>query len=40
MDEYHLNNEDWDTLVELGAGDKRHDAVMKKISAVTKTSKV
>jgi replication factor C subunit 1 len=38
MDEYYLNKEDWDTLVELGVGDKKDDAVTKKISAATKTS--
>lgn len=38
MDEYYLNKEDWDTIVELGVGDKKDDLVLKKISAPTKTS--
>ncbi len=38
MDEYFLNREDWDTLVELGLDDFREDLVLKKISTATKTA--
>ena len=30
MDDYFLNREDWDTVVELGVGDRREDFVLKK----------
>ena len=38
MDEYYLSKEDWDTIVELGVGDKKDDVVLKKITAATKSS--
>ncbi|OSD01923.1 DNA replication factor C, large subunit [Trametes coccinea BRFM310] len=38
MDEYFLTREDWDTIVELGVGDRSDAIVMKKISTNTKTS--
>lgn len=38
MDDYFLNREDWDTLVELGLGDYKDDIVLKKISAATKSA--
>ena len=38
MDEYYLSREDWDTLVELGLGEQRDDAVLKKIATATKTA--
>lgn len=38
MDDYFLNREDWDTLVELGLGEFKDDVVLKKISTATKTA--
>lgn len=38
MDEYYISRDDWDTLVELGVDDHKDDAILKKISAATKTS--
>ncbi|KAI8984816.1 replication factor RFC1 C terminal domain-containing protein [Trametes punicea] len=38
MDEYFLMREDWDTIVELGVGDRSDAVVTKKISTATKTS--
>ncbi|CDO76341.1 hypothetical protein BN946_scf185011.g5 [Trametes cinnabarina] len=38
MDEYFLTREDWDTIVELGVGDRSDAIVTKKISTATKTS--
>ncbi|KAI0637521.1 replication factor RFC1 C terminal domain-containing protein [Trametes polyzona] len=38
MDEYFLTREDWDTIVELGVGDRADTIVTKKISTATKTS--
>ncbi|KAI0709836.1 DNA replication factor C, large subunit [Earliella scabrosa] len=38
MDEYLLCREDWDTIVELGVGDKSESLVTKKISTATKTA--
>ena len=38
MDEYYLSKEDWDTIVELGAGDRRYELVLKKIAPATKTA--
>ncbi|KAL4241253.1 Replication factor C subunit 1 [Abortiporus biennis] len=38
MDEYYLNREDWDTIVELGVDEYRDEIVLKKIPAVTKTA--
>lgn len=38
MDDYFLNREDWDTLVELGLGDYKDDIVLKKITAATKSA--
>ncbi|KAI0092881.1 DNA replication factor C, large subunit [Irpex rosettiformis] len=38
MDEYFLNREDWDALVELGLDEYRDDLILKKISTATKTA--
>ncbi len=38
MDDYFVNREDWDTIVELGVDEHRDDHVLKKISTATKTS--
>ena len=38
MDDYFLNREDWDTLIELGLDDYRDDIILKKISTATKTA--
>lgn len=38
MDDYYLNREDWDTLVELGLDEYKDDLVLKKISTATKTA--
>ena len=38
MDQYYLTKDDWDALVELGVGDNNEEAVLKKISAATKTN--
>ncbi|KAJ9101197.1 hypothetical protein QFC21_003416 [Naganishia friedmannii] len=38
LDEYYLNKEDWDTLVELGVGDMEGEATMKKIPTQTKST--
>jgi len=38
MDEYYLNREDWETLVELGVGDRNDVAVLKSIPTATKTA--
>ena len=38
MDEYYLSKEDWDTIVELGVGDRKDDLVLKKIAPATKTA--
>ena len=38
MDEYHLSREDSDTIVELGVDQNKDEAVLKKISAATKTA--
>ena len=38
MDEYYLSKEDWDTIVELGVGDRRDELVLKKIAPATKTA--
>jgi replication factor C subunit 1 len=38
MDEYYLSKEDWDTIVELGVGDRKDDVVLKKIAPATKTA--
>ncbi|KAJ8072409.1 DNA replication factor C complex subunit Rfc1 [Marasmius tenuissimus] len=38
MDEYYLGREDWDTLVELGVGDKKDDLVLKKIPGPVKAA--
>lgn len=38
MDDYFLNREDWDTIVELGVDEHRDDTVLRKISAATKTA--
>jgi Replication factor RFC1 C terminal domain len=38
MDEYFLNKEDWDTLVELGVGDRKDETILKSIPTNTKTA--
>lgn len=38
MDEYFLSKEEWDTIVELGVGDKKDDLILKKIPTATKTA--
>ena len=38
MDEYHLSQEDLDTIVKLGVNQNKDKAVLKKISMVTKTA--
>ncbi|KAF9071137.1 replication factor RFC1 C terminal domain-containing protein [Rhodocollybia butyracea] len=38
MDEYFLSKEEWDTIVELGVGDKKDELILKKIPAATKTA--
>ncbi|KAI0640589.1 DNA replication factor C, large subunit [Trametes meyenii] len=38
MDEYFITREDWDTIVELGVGDRLDTLVTKGISTATKTS--
>jgi replication factor C subunit 1 len=38
MDEYYLSREDWDTIVELGVGDRKDDLVLKKITTATKSA--
>ncbi|KAI0337342.1 DNA replication factor C, large subunit [Trametopsis cervina] len=38
MDEYFLNREDWDALVEVGLDEFREEAILKKISPATKTA--
>ncbi|CAL1702003.1 unnamed protein product [Somion occarium] len=38
MDDYFLNREDWDAVVELGVGDHKEEVVLKKISPATKTA--
>ncbi|KAI0655304.1 DNA replication factor C, large subunit [Cubamyces menziesii] len=38
MDEYFLTREDWDTIVELGVGDRADTIVTKSITTATKTA--
>ncbi|KAF8624173.1 hypothetical protein AX15_006010 [Amanita polypyramis BW_CC] len=38
MDEYYLSKDDWDTIVELGVGDRKDEFVLKKISSATKSA--
>lgn len=38
LDEYYLNKDDWDALVELGVGDMEGEAMMKKIPTQTKAT--
>ncbi|KAF9267822.1 DNA replication factor C, large subunit [Marasmius fiardii PR-910] len=38
MDEYFLSREDWDTIVELGVGDKKDESVLKKIPGPVKAA--
>ncbi len=38
MDEYYLNKEDWDALVELGVDTMRDEALLKKIPTAVKTA--
>ncbi|EKM58972.1 uncharacterized protein PHACADRAFT_157248 [Phanerochaete carnosa HHB-10118-sp] len=37
MDDYFLNRDDWDTLVELGLDEYKDEVVLKKITPATKT---
>lgn len=38
MDEYYLNKDDWDSLVELGVDNRKDDLILKKIPTATKTA--
>lgn len=38
MDEYYLNKEDWDTLVELGVGARKDETILKTVPTATKTA--
>ena len=38
MDDYFLNREDWDAIVELGLDQYNEAIIGKKITAVTKTA--
>jgi len=38
MDNYYLSKDDWDTIVELGVGANKDEAILKKISTATKTN--
>lgn len=38
MDDYYISREDWDTIVELGIGEQREDAVLKKMPSATKSA--
>lgn len=38
MDDYFLNREDWDTLIELGLDEYQDQLVLKKISTATKSA--
>ncbi|THH17585.1 hypothetical protein EW146_g3254 [Bondarzewia mesenterica] len=38
MDEYYLTREDWDTIVELGVGERKDEIILKKIPPSTKTA--
>lgn len=38
LDEYYLNKDDWDVLVDLGVGDMEGEAMLKKIPTQTKSS--
>ncbi|CAG7854799.1 Replication factor C subunit 1 Short=Replication factor C1 [Serendipita indica DSM 11827] len=38
MDEYYLNKEDWDTIVELGVGSRKDTDVLKNVATATKTA--
>jgi len=38
MDEYYLNKESWDTIVELGVDVHKDVDVLKKITAATKSN--
>jgi hypothetical protein len=38
MDEYFLNREDWDSIVDLGVGEYKADLVTKKIPTATKSA--
>ncbi len=38
MDDYYISREDWDTIVELGIGEQKEDAVLKKIPTATKSA--
>ena len=38
MDDYFLNREDWDTVVELGLDQWKDEIVLKNISSATKSA--
>ncbi|TCD66208.1 hypothetical protein EIP91_001655 [Steccherinum ochraceum] len=38
MDDYYLNREDWDTIVELGLDEWKDDVVLKKVASTTKSA--
>lgn len=38
MDEYYLDKSDWDTMVELGVGDRKDEVILKTIPTATKTA--
>ncbi|KAG8963841.1 hypothetical protein FRC03_002525, partial [Tulasnella sp. 419] len=38
MDDYYLSREEWDSIVELGVGDRSDGVIMKKIDTKTKTA--
>lgn len=38
MDEYFLDKEDWDALVELGVGERAEQAILKKIPSSVKST--
>ena len=38
MDDYYLNREDWDTIVELGLDQWKDELVLKKIASATKSA--
>jgi replication factor C subunit 1 len=38
MDAYYLSRDDWDTIIELGVGDRGEATVLKGIPTATKTA--
>jgi hypothetical protein len=38
MDEYFLNKDDWDAMVELGVGEYRDEIIAKNIPSTTKSA--